>query len=170
MAGRQAMNKTTLAERLQQQDVAALPDWAAADALNAPDAVNGTARRDVAASDVRGALLASGEWPAIVMVAEGVALPALAGLADADRIALRGLCSLVRDTVSLTQTIQTSVPARYAATVAALEGLVAAGLVSAETHAALLALPDRLRRWAEANGYPAGVTARDVGLARGAIA
>ncbi len=159
-----------LAERLQLPDVASLPDWAAADALNAPAEVNGTLRRDIASADVRGVLLASGEWPAIVMVAEGVALPALAGLADADRIALRGLCILVRDTVSLTQTIQTSVPARYAATVAALDGLAAAGLVSAETHAALLALPDRLRSWAEANGYPAGVTARDVGLARGAVA
>lgn len=159
-----------LAERLAGLDVVFLPDWQAADALNAPDAVNGTSRRDIASADVRGVLLASGEWPAIVMVAEGVALPALAGLADADRIALRGLCILVRDTVSLTQTIQTSVPARYAATVAALDGLAAAGLVSAETHAALLALPDRLRSWAEANGYPAGVTARDVGLARGAVA
>lgn len=159
-----------LAERLQLPDVASLPDWAAADALNAPAEGNGTLRRDVAASDVRGALLASGEWPAIVMVAEGVAMPNMAGLPDADRIALRGLCILVRDTVGLTQTIQTSVPARYAATVAALDGLAAAGLVSAETHAALLALPDRLRSWAEANGYPAGVTARDVGLARGAIA
>lgn len=159
-----------LAERLQLPDVASLPDWAAADALNAPAEGNGTLRRDIASADVRGVLLASGEWPAIVMVAEGVALPALAGLADADRIALRGLCILVRDTVSLTQTIQTSVPARYAATVAALEGLVAAGLVSAETHAALLALAERPLSWAEANGYPAGVTARDVGLARGAVA
>ena len=161
---------TALAERLALPDAAALPDWQAADALNAPDAVNGTARRDVAASDVRGALLASGEWPGIVLVAEGVAMPNMAGLPDADRIALRGLCILVRDTVSLTQTIQTSVPARYAATVAALEGLVAAGLVSAETHAALLALAERPLSWAEANGYPAGVTARDVGLARGAVA
>ena len=159
-----------LAERLAQQDVATLPDWAAADALNAPDPANGTRRVDVAASDVRGALLASGEWPSIVLVAEGVALPGMAGMADADRIALRGLCILVRDTLTLTTTIQTSVPARYAATVAALDGLVSAGLVSAETHAALLALPDRPRSWAEANGYPAGVTARDVGLVRGAIA
>lgn len=159
-----------LTERLQLPDVASLPDWAAADALNAPAEGNGTLRQDIASADVRGVLLASGEWPAIVMVAEGVTLPAMAGLADADRIALRGLCILVRDTVSLTQTIQTSVPARYAATVAALEGLLSAGLVSAETHAALLALPDRPRSWAEANGYPAGVTARDVGLARGAIA
>ena len=80
-----------LAERLQLPDVASLPDWAAADALNAPAEGNGTLRRDIASADVRGVLLASGEWPAIVMVAEGVALPALAGLADADRIPLRGL-------------------------------------------------------------------------------
>lgn len=161
---------TSLADRLAQQDVAAAPDWAAADALNAPDAVNGTARRDVAASDVRGALLASGEWPGIVLVAEGVALPAMAGMTDADRIALRGLCILVRDTLTLTTTIQTSVPARYAATQAALVDLAAAGLVSDATKAALLALAERPLSWAEANGYPAGVTARDVGLARGAIA
>lgn len=161
---------SALADRLALPDVAALPDWAAADALNAPDAVNGTARRDVAASDVRGALLASGEWPGIVLVAEGVAMPGMAGMADADRIALRGLCILVRDTLTLTQTIQTSVPERYGATVAALDGLAAAGLVSAATKAALLALADRPLSWAEANGYPAGVTARDVGLARGSVA
>lgn len=161
---------SALAERLQQQDVAGLPDWAVADALNAPDAVNGTARRDVATSDVRGALLASSEWPGIVLVAEGVTLPQMAALTDADRIQLRGLCILVRDTLTLTQTIQTSVPARYAATQAALVDLAAAGLVSDATKAALLALAERPLSWAEANGYPAGVTARDVGLARGAIA
>ena len=161
---------TALAERLALPDVAALPDWQAADALNAPDAVNGTARRDVASSDVRGALLASGEWPGIVLVAEGVALPAMAGMADADRIALRGLCILVRDTLTLTTTIQTSVPDRFTATATALAGLAQAGLVSDATKAALLALAERPLSWAEANGYPAGVTARDVGLARGAIA
>ena len=161
---------TTLAERLALQDVAALPDWAAADALNAPDAVNGTARRDVATSDVRGALLASGEWPAIVLVAEGVAMPGMAGMADADRIALRGLCVLVRDTLLHTTTIQTSAPDRYAATAAGLAGLAQAGLVSDATRSALLALADRPLSWAEAHGYPAGVTARDVGLARGAVA
>lgn len=34
---------------------------------------------------------------------------------------------------------------------------------------AVLALADAPRSWAEANGYPAGVTARDVGIARGAV-
>jgi len=161
---------SALAERLQLPDVASLPDWAAADALNAPAEGNGTLRRDIASADVRGVLLASGEWPGIVLVAEGVAMPGMAGMADADRIALRGLCILVRDTLTLTQTIQTSVPERYGATVAALDGLAAAGLVSAATKAALLALADRPLSWAEANGYPAGVTARDVGLARGSVA
>lgn len=161
---------SSLAERLQLPDVASLPDWAAADALNAPAEGNGTLRVDVATSDVRGALLASGEWPAIVMVAEGVTLPAMAGLADADRIALRGLCILVRDTLLHTTTIQTTQPTRYAATASALDSLHAAGLLSDATRTQLLALADERRSWAEANGYPAGVTARDVGLARGAVA
>ena len=51
----------TLAERLQLPDVAGLPDWAAAAALNAPHADNGEMWIDVPTHAVRGALLTTGE-------------------------------------------------------------------------------------------------------------
>lgn len=159
-----------LSTRLAAPDVALLPDWAAADVLNRPDPVNGTKRVDVAVSDVRGALLASGEWPSIVLVAEGVELPSMVEMDAPTKIALRGLCILVRDTLTLTMVIQTTVQARYEATVSALNGLVGAGLLSSVTRDALLAMADQPRSWAEANDITTGVTARDVGLARGGVA
>lgn len=149
----------TLTERLAEQDVADLADWQAAEILTAPDAALPTRRVDVQTHDVRGALLASGEWPAIVMAAEAGS----GALAE-----VRGLCILVRDTLMLTTIIETSNPARYAATAAALAGLVAAGLVTQATADALLAMADQPQSWAQANGVT--VDARAVGLARGALA
>lgn len=151
----------TLAERLSQPDMAALSDAEAAAALNAPDDALPTRRVDVATSDVRGALLATGEWPAIIMAAE----PGSGAPSD-----VRGLCILVRDTLLHTQTIQATRSERYTATVAALTGLVAAALIAQTTADDLLALADVPQSWAEANGYPGGVTSRDVGLARGSVA
>jgi hypothetical protein len=111
----------------------------------------------VATHEIRGVLLASGEWPAIIMAAEpGSGAPPQ----------VRGLCILVRDTLTLTQTVETSKADRYAATAAAVGGLLAAELVAQATHDALLALAEMPQSWAEANGVV--VDARAVGLARGA--
>lgn len=150
---------TTLASRLAQPDLVGLPDWWAAELLNAPDLALPRRRVDTSTSDVRGALLASGEWPGIVIAAEaGSGAP----------LAVRALCVLVRDTLTLTHTIQTSLPARYAATVAALDGLLAAELIAQATHDALIALADAPQSWAQANGV--AVDARAVGIARGGVA
>jgi len=149
---------TALAARVAEPDLAGLPEWQVADLLNTPDPALPTKRVDTSTSDVRGALLASGEWPGIIMAAE----PGSGALQQ-----VRGLCVLVRDTLTLTHTIQTSVPARYAATVAALDGLLAAGLIVQTTHDALIALADAPQSWAELHGVV--VTAGAVGVARGAI-
>ena len=67
----------------------------------------------------------------------------------------------------LTTTLRTSDAAIYASTAAALDGLIALELLDADGKAALLALADRPQSWAEANDVE--VTARTVGLARGAV-
>lgn len=147
-----------LAARLAEADVAALPDWAAADRLNAPDPALPKRRVAVATSAARGVLLATGEWSAIVMTAEpGSGAPP----------AVRGLCILVRDTLTLTEALEMQIPQRYAATLQALDGLVAAGLIASETRAALLALAEAPQSWAEHAGVE--VTPRSVGLARGGV-
>ena len=123
-------------------------------ALTAPDPALPLRRIDVATADAREVLLSSGEWSAVVLAAEGA--PA----------AVRAAAINLRDTVELTSLIRATVPAIYSATDTLLSGLVAAGILTAPTKAALMALADRPQSWAEAHGVE--VTARSVALARGA--
>lgn len=156
----------TLAERLLEPDVAELPDWHAADVLNAPDPSNGTKRRDVPTWEAKAILLTTGEWGAITLLSRQQ-VTMVDPLAQAVMLAITA-----RDALdpSITETIEATNPVNYAAVEGMLAGLVLAGVVSAPTQAALLALADTPKSWAEANGFPNGVTARDVGLARGAQA
>ena len=148
---------TTLAARLAQPDMAGLTDAQASAVLTAPDAALATRRVDVATGDAREVLLSTGEWVAVVLTADNVEAPAQ----------VRGACIVLRDTITETGTIRSSVPAIYGATAALLGALVAAGVLTAGTRDALLALADRPQSWAEANGV--SVDARAVGLARGSV-
>jgi hypothetical protein len=150
--------RQALLARLAEPDVAGLPEWAAAAALNAPDAGLPTARVHVATSDVYGHLLTTGEWPPIIMAAEA---------GGGAQEAVRGLCILVRDTLQMTSQLETGKPERYAAVVQVLAGLKAASLISASTETALLALAEAPQSWAQANGIV--VTDQLVGAARGGI-
>jgi hypothetical protein len=147
----------TFAQRLAEPDMADLADWQAADALNAPDPTLPLVRRAVPTSDAQEILLSSGEWAAVLLAAESAATPQ----------PLRGACINLRDTIRQSSVIRMDVPAIYAATDAVLTGMVGAGLMSAGTRAALLALADRPQSWAEAHGVE--VTSRTVGLARGGV-
>jgi hypothetical protein len=148
---------SALSERLAQPDMVGKPDWAAAEDLNAPDPALPTTRQDVATSDAREVLLTRQAWPGIVLAAEDAAVPVQA----------RGLCVLVRDTMMLTTTLRTSDAAIYTSTAAALDGLIALGLLDAAGKAALLALADRPQSWAEANGVEVDQVA--VSVARGRL-
>ena len=123
--------------------------------LNAPDTSLPLRRRDIATSDVREILLATGEWSQVVLAADGAATP------------VRAAAINLRDTVEMTSLIRATEPTIHAAADALLSGLVAAGVLTAATKAALMALADRPQSWAEANGVE--VTARTVALARGAM-
>lgn len=136
-----------------------VPDWAVADALNAPDAgTYGTKRVKVSVSDVRALLMLRGAWGGIVMTADNTA-------AAAD---LRGACITVRDGMLSLSTLDTDDTATYDSVKALADAILAAGLMDQATHDALLALADKPCSWADLNNGGVAVTSRDVGLARGA--
>lgn len=126
--------------------------------LNAPDSNLPTRRSDVATEDARKILLATGEWGAVILVAENIAASEQ----------LRRACIVLRDTITQTATIPASTPMIYSATSGLLDGLVVAGILTNETRNALMALADTYQSWADMEGV-GEVTIRDVGIARGNI-
>lgn len=155
----------TLAQRLAQPDVAGLGDSQAADVLNRPDAANGTKRVDVAAVDARDLLL---RWQVVGTIGVLLTRPP-AAVPDA----VIGLAVTVNETINpppqAKGVLTMSLPGYYAEISAMLDQMVVVGWITTGQKAELLALADAPRSWAEANGFPNGVTARDVGLARGGI-
>lgn len=136
-----------------------LTDWEAAEALNTPDAGLALKRVNVPTSEVRELMLANGSFAAIKLASENTALPDV----------LRGACITAITTILHTDLIEATKPSVYANTTALLTALVSAGVIVQGVADACLALADRPQSWAEANDFPNGVTARDVGLARGGI-
>lgn len=124
--------------------------------LNAPDPALPLKRVDVSTADAREVLLQTEEWSTVVMTAESAAA----------LMQVRGAAITLRDTIELTTLIRATVPTIYAATETLLSGLVAAGVLTANTKDALLSLANKPQSWAEKNGIE--VTARTVALARGA--
>lgn len=133
------------------------PEWAIADALNAPDAELATVKRAVEVSAVRSLLLTRGFWARIVITAENTAAP----------LELRALCITARDTLLNLGTINCADPEVMGAVVAMVGGLVGAGLVDEVTGAELLELANGPQSWADINNNGRPVTVRDVGLALG---
>jgi hypothetical protein len=156
----------TLAERLAQADVSGLPDPAAADVLNAPNAANGAYAVDVAVQDIYTVLLGTAEWGRIEWASRFAPTGTLASPSAQDLTVIRCI-TLVR-AVQNGGSLKTSDPAVGTAYGALSAALVTAGLMQAATLSNLLTpLGLKNKSWAQANGFPNGVTARDIGLARG---
>ena len=142
----------TLAQRLARPDVASLPDWAAAETLNQPDATL------PAVVEWRQTQIGIGSiLDALGPTAGATFLDALEVLAETTPVVRWGL-ELIRGSG-----LDLSRPS----TRAQLEVLVAGRILQPAEGEALLALSRRTRHpsWAEANGV--AVDARAVGLARG---
>ncbi|MCA6393431.1 MAG: hypothetical protein IM607_18815 [Cytophagales bacterium] len=152
------MVSQVLIDKVAESQFDSLTESEIADALNVPDASLAYVKTDVSTSDVKEILLSSGEWAAIVLTADNTSAPE----------SLRGACIVVRDTFKETNTIRTSISGIYAKTNAVLSGLLGAGVLSQGTYDALIALTNRRPSWAEHNNII--VNAREVGLARGAVA
>lgn len=146
----------TLAEKVA-TFAASVPDWAVADALNAPDDKLAKKRKDIPVSEARGMLMSRGHWGGIVLTTENDQAP----------IELRSLCITVRDSMLTLESIYTSKPDIYANAFAMVQGLLGAGLIDQSTADDLIALAEAPQSWADLNYDGKQVTARDVGLARG---
>ncbi|MFC0384319.1 hypothetical protein [Muricoccus vinaceus] len=128
-----------------------LSDQAVADALNArtiPVAV------DVPTSDARGLLLGTGEWGALCILAERQT-------SDPTEMMIRAAAITARDSMLHTTTLETSRPLYLGAVTQMLGALVMAQAISADSHAALLAMTQSSRSRAEELGLPV-VTDQDV--------
>jgi hypothetical protein len=142
-----------LVTRLAQADVSDLPDWAAAAALNAPDAALPVVVTWERTNTGVGSILhALGPQDGAVL------LDNLATMATTDVVLRWGLLTLERGVLDL------SLPS----TRAQIDALVIAGAMTTAQRDALFLLSRRERHpsWAEANNI--NVDARAVGIARGA--
>ena len=146
---------SALADRLSEPDLADVPDWQAADVLNTPDAANGVCWRDVPSVSIRAVLMATHDWPKVLNAATGE--PGL----------MRDTCIIIRDVLTLHQVCAFANPALRQSMQEGLTVAVQGGVVSQAAYDQIIALAQRPRSWAEANGIE--VTARTVGLARGGI-
>jgi hypothetical protein len=131
-----------------------LPEWQVADILNAPDATLAYVKKDIATSDVGEILLATGEFYEV----DGAIQNPLDDIKKASFI--------VQKTYERTTNIRTSDPEIFTSVATVLGGLLAATVITQTTHDTILALTNRRPSWAEHNNIL--VTAREVGLARGA--
>jgi hypothetical protein len=151
------MVSQVLIDKVAESQFNGLPEWQVANILNAPDASLAYVKQDVSTSDVKQILLSSLKWATIVKVADNTSI-------DQN---IRDVCIVVRDTFKETNTIVTTDPEIFAATDGALSALLAAEIISQGVYDALIALTNRRPSWAEHNNIL--VTAREVGLARGAL-
>lgn len=153
------MASQILTDKVAESQFQGMPDWQIADALNAVDLSFPLAKKDVSTADAREILLGNGDWVAVVLTANNNSVP--------DQI--KGACIVLRDTILHTTIIRTTNPDILLQTQTVLAALVAASVVTQASQDALLALTERPVSWADHNNlFP--VTARDVGLAKGAVA
>ena len=144
---------TTLASRLLQDDVSSLPDWAAADALNAPDAT-----LPAVVSWERTALGIGGIMDALGPQDGAALLDKVQALASGNPVLRWGFRALESSGLNLS----------FASTRAQFNELTTAGVLTAAQRDALFALSRRERYPSWAEFYNIKVDARAVGLARGA--
>lgn len=144
----------TLADRLAQPDMQGLADWQAANKLNAPDP----------------SLSAVVEWaptqigPGTILekfgpVAGATFLEQITAAAASNPVLKWGLNILNDRSFDLSLQVSRD----------QVDGLVQAGLMTADQRSSLLAISRRERRlsWAEANNMVGKIDARSVGIARG---
>lgn len=162
----------SLATRLAQPDVASLTDWQAAAVLNAAGSGAGSVWRDFPADDLYLVLLEANVWGLIEINSRRAATTALATAGSAPSVqdqTIARMVTLVR-MVQDVPTIRASRAGVRATLANVFAGLGTAGFLSDAVRDECIALAQRPASWAEENGFPNGVTARDVGLARGGVA
>ena len=153
-----------LIDKVEESQFQGVPDWQIADALNAPDDSLPKVKQDIKPQDLRLAFFTA--IPKIKRMAHQTYLDS----ADPSVRELAEVCNLAMEAVSIEtrEVIFTSDPETYDQIQTLSQVLLDAGLISINQRNAVLALTERPVSWAEHNNLT--VTARDVGLARGAVA
>lgn len=160
---------TALSDRLALPDMAALSDAEAADALNVEGSGAGDTWQNVASIDLYTVLLEANAWGLIELNSRRAPTTALgtAGSApSAQDVTIARMITLVRMVQDI-PTIRTTRAGVRATLAAIFNGLGTAGFLSDAVRDECIALARRPATWGEENGYLGGVTARDIGLARG---
>jgi len=159
-----------LSARLQQPDVVDLDEADAAAVLNRPDPNLPPTPMAFNCRTVAKPAALSGELGMLKVVAEANAIPADIS-PTGQRIPIPSLAmaaiETLLDAIERELEVDPTEPGEMLQVSSMLDGIEALGLLSATTKAAILAGTVRQQSWAEANDFPDGVTAGDVGKARG---
>jgi hypothetical protein len=160
-----------LSARLQQPDVVNLDEAEAAKVLNAPDSTLPKKRVDVPIGPVKTMFLQRMEFADLQLLAEREVdveedHPEFEAKTLLRKIAITAFRTLTDPDLSV---IPATSAEDYANTTQMLGALLQAGVISQQTFDQSVALADVPQSWAEANGFPNGVTSRDVGLAQGNV-
>jgi len=145
----------SLADRLKQPDVSGLPDWEAASVLNSPDnslpAIVEWLPTQIGLGTVMAAL---GAQPGALLLSQ------IESLASSQPVMKWGLEVLRSGSFDLSLPVARDT----------VDGLVQAGMITTAQRDQFFAISRRERRpsWAEANNMIGKITAREIGIARGA--
>ena len=161
---------TALEQKVAEPQFAGLSQGEVAAILSAPDPALGLVPMTFNCRTVAKPAALSGELGMLKVVAEENAIPAdISPTGQAIPIPSVGMAAIetLLDAIQRELEVDATQPGEMLQVAAMLDGIEALGLLSAPTKAAILAGTVRQQSWAEANGFPNGVTSRDVGLAQG---
>jgi hypothetical protein len=149
---------TALQTRIQQADLAFLPDWQVADILNTPDPNLPLTYGSILNADVMRILIAFNVWAGIVDKSK-----------NSQNASEKALCQNIVDSVSVRDyTFDLTDSEIRTPFETMLSSAVSAGLLTQEQGEFISSKAYRFQSWAEYNNIT--VTARTVGIARGGIA
>jgi hypothetical protein len=161
-----------IAAKVAEAQFAGMAESAVAAALNAPDPNLPLTPMAFNCRTVAKPAALSGELGMLKVVAEANAIPAdispTGQPIPIPSLAMAAIETLL-DAIERELEVDPTQPGEMLQVSSMLDGIEALGLLSATTKAAILAGTVRQQSWAEANEFPDGVTAGDVGKARGAI-
>lgn len=159
-----------LQQKVAEAQFAGLSESRVVEILNAPDPALGLVPMVFNCRAVAKPAALSGELGMLKVVAKVNVIPAdISPTEQPIPVSSAGMAVIetLLDAIDRDLQVDPSQPGEMVQVVALLDGIEALGLLSATTKAAILAGTVRQQSWAEANDFPNGITARDVGLARG---